>query len=119
VFRLGGVEVPLPSPAVRPERQPVPARMQTTRETLRNGEALFRLHCQRCHQVGGAYGLYPDLWNMSAATLANFSSIVHDGAFVEGGMAAFSAELTRQDVQAILSFIVNDWNDRTKPQEFH
>jgi quinohemoprotein ethanol dehydrogenase len=116
VFRLGGVAVPLPGPAVRPERQPVPARVPATRATLRQGEGLFRLHCQRCHLVGGAYGLYPDLWNMSAATLANFSSIVYDGAFVEGGMAAFSAELSRQDVQAISSFIVNDWNDRTDSQ---
>ncbi len=108
VFKLDGAPTPLPPPAQRPERQPTPAPIQATPAAVAKGEGLYKDLCQRCHVVGGAFGAFPDLWNMSPATLQSFESIVHGGAYKYAGMGDFSDVLTLDDVAAIKAFIVND-----------
>ncbi|MDX9874100.1 MAG: PQQ-dependent dehydrogenase, methanol/ethanol family [Spongiibacteraceae bacterium] len=107
VFRLGGGEVPLP--AERQEKlPPLPEPIAATPEELATGEQHFRVFCQRCHVMGGAVGLYPDLWKMDPATIEAFDAIVHKGILAYGGMASFADVLSEADVQLIKAFIVND-----------
>jgi len=113
-FQLDGGAVPLPPPAQRPPAQPAPPPMPVDAAVTHEGEMLFRTHCQRCHIMGGAFGVYPNLWNLSAGTLAAFEDIVYGGAYREGGMAAFSDMLSKSQVQAIKAFIVNDWNEKAR-----
>ena len=108
VFKLDGAPTPLPPPAVRPDPQPTPAPIPAAPATLARGQSLFLEHCSRCHLVGGAFGEYPDLWNMSAGTLAAFQGIVRGGAFKYAGMGDFSDVLSVSDADAIKAFIVDD-----------
>ena len=117
VFKLDGGAVPLPPIVVPPERQPVPEPISARPQALARGDGLFRQHCQRCHLVGGASGIYPNLWNMPAGTLAIFDDIVYGGAYRAAGMASFADVLSKEDVQAIKAFIVNDWNTKAKQGE--
>ena len=75
---------------------------------LAQGETLFREHCARCHALGGAFGEFPNLWNLSEATLAAFDPIVRGGALRYAGMAGFADVLSPSDLAAIKAFIVTD-----------
>ncbi len=108
VFKLDGAPTPLPPATVRPERQPTPMPIAAGADVVAKGQSLFKFHCQRCHVLGGAFGAYPDLWNMSPATLQAFEGIVHGGAYKYAGMGDFSDVLTLGDVAALKAFIVND-----------
>lgn len=108
VFRLDGAPTPLPPPVSPPPVQPTPPAMAIDEASLARGETLFREHCMRCHVIGGAFGEYPNLWNLPPATLAAFDAIVRGGAFRYAGMASFADVLTAEDASAIKSFIVSD-----------
>lgn len=108
VFRLDGGPTPLPPAAVHPERQPTPGPIPASPATLARGASLYKELCARCHVAGGAFGEYPDLWNMPPGTLAAFQQIVHGGAFRYAGMGDFSDVLSISDVDAIKAFIVHD-----------
>lgn len=108
VFRLDGGIVPLPPPVTPPAAQPSPAPIAAGAAVLTRGRLLFEDNCQRCHLVGGAFGEYPNLWNMPPEVLDQFESIVEDGALRDAGMASFADHLSRDDVAAIKSFIVTD-----------
>ena len=108
VFKLDGGPTPLPPVVVRPPMQPTPARIAASPATLAQGEKLYKTHCQRCHMVGGAFGIYPDLWNMSPAAIASFDKVVLEGLFRYAGMGDFSDVLTPADAAAIKAFIVDD-----------
>lgn len=108
VFKLGGGAAPLPPPVTPPVRQPLPHAIPADAATLAHGSALFEAHCQRCHALGGGFGAYPDLWNLSGQTLAAFDAIVLHGAYRYAGMADFSGTLSASDAAAIKAFIVDD-----------
>ncbi len=108
VFKLDGGATPLPPPAVPPAPQPTPAPIAADAATLAKGEAQYKLLCQRCHLVGGAFGAFPNLWNMSPATLAAFDGIVRGGAYKYAGMGDFSDVLSPADAAGIKAFIVDD-----------
>jgi len=110
VLRLGGKPVPLPPPLTPEPRQPTPAPIAANARTLAHGRDLFEQNCHRCHLMGGARGIYPNLWNISPDTLENFQAIVRDGAYSYAGMGAFRDVLSTADVDAIKAFLINDIN---------
>jgi quinohemoprotein ethanol dehydrogenase len=113
VFKLGGGPTPLPPPVVPPVPQALPAAVQANEATLAHGRELFETQCQRCHVLGGAFGSYPNLWNMTPPTLTAFETIVLHGAYRYAGMADFSDVLSKDDVAAIKDFIVTDTRARS------
>jgi quinohemoprotein ethanol dehydrogenase len=108
VFKLDGGPIPLPPKVVVPEPQPTPEAIRSDPATLARGEQAFTLYCARCHAVGGAFGAYPNLWNLPAGTLAGFEDIVYGGALRYAGMGNFSDLLSLEDVRAIKAFIITD-----------
>ena len=119
VFRLDGGPTPLPAPVVLPAVQPTPPEIIADAATLARGESLFHEQCARCHVVGGAFGAFPNLWNIAPATLAAFDPIVLGGAFRDGGMASFADVLTPSDTAAIKAYIVTDERRRRRASEGH
>jgi len=108
VLKLDGGKVPLP-----PLRQPVaasavPVKIPATAARMARGQALFEQQCNRCHVMGGATGIYPNLWNMSPEVIDAFELIVGQGALAEAGMGNFSSSLSASDIAALKAFIVND-----------
>jgi len=108
VFKLDGGPTPLPPPVLTPTMQPSPAPVRAQAATLERGQELFEAQCARCHVLGGAFGAYPNLWNLAPATWNAFDVIVLGGAFREAGMANFSDVLSRSDAAAIKAFIIDD-----------
>jgi quinohemoprotein ethanol dehydrogenase len=119
VFRLDGGPTPLPPRVIPVVPQPMPAPVAADTATLVRGRQLFQEQCQRCHVLGGAFGAYPNLWNMSTGTLAAFAAIVSGGAYRAAGMASFSDVLSESDVAAIKAFIVTDTRARRHGKEPH
>jgi len=114
VLKLDGGQIPLP-PARAPVEPPaLPSPIPASTGTLRRGQALFLDRCSRCHVVGGAPAVYPNLWAMQPATIEQFHAIVGEGAFAYGGMANFSDQLSDEEIEAIRAFIVNDMIARRK-----
>ena len=107
VLKLDGTPIPLPPERAPDEAPPMPAPIAASTATLRHGQALFLDRCSRCHAVGGARAVYPNLWTMQPGTIEQFHAIVGEGALAYGGMAAFP-ELSAQDIDAIRAYIVND-----------
>jgi quinohemoprotein ethanol dehydrogenase len=116
VFKLGGSTVPLPSLAKDPPREPTPHRIDADSPTLVRGQKLFEQQCARCHQEGGGFGAYPNLWNMPRAVAAAFEDIVFSGALREFGMGNFSDSLSKSDAASIKAFIIDDEIDRRAHQ---
>ncbi len=108
VLKLDGGPIPLPPAAKPPVQAPMPKPIAATPAVLARGQALYQQNCHRCHWVGGAQGIYPNLWNMSPETLEAFEAIVGDGAFAYAGMASFADVLSRDEIAAVKAFIVND-----------
>ncbi|MGD9842602.1 MAG: PQQ-dependent dehydrogenase, methanol/ethanol family [Steroidobacteraceae bacterium] len=109
VLKIGAAPVPLPPKNSEEPLPPLPAAFPVSSATLAHGEELFKQLCSRCHVVGGARGLYPNLWHMNQATLESFELIVgQPGIYRYAGMADFSDVLTAKDIAAINAFIVND-----------
>jgi quinohemoprotein ethanol dehydrogenase len=67
--------------------------------------------------IGGAFGMYPNLWNMPPATITSFETIVLGGAYSYAGMASFADHLSHDDVAAIKSFIVDDMVEKRRGGE--
>jgi mono/diheme cytochrome c family protein len=86
--------------------------MDASASILARGQKLFEQQCARCHQEGGGFGAYPDLWNMPRAVAEAFDDIVYRGALRYFGMGSFSDALSKSDVAAIKAFIVDDEIDR-------
>lgn len=108
VFKLDGGDIPMPPPLVEPEIQPLPEPREIDAETLATAEAQYFHHCARCHSWRGSEGAYPNLWNMTPAGHASFNAAVLDGAFSFAGMAPFADVLSKEEVDAIYAYIVND-----------
>lgn len=114
VLKLDGGDIPLPPRRGRPGQVPMPEPIPVSATTMKRGQELYLDRCSRCHVVGGAPSIYPDLWRMQPATLDAFHGIVGEGAFVYGGMSAFNDQLSDKEIDAIKAFIVNDTIDRRR-----
>ncbi len=101
-FKLGGT-APLPE---RPVRDPVRAVPQTASvTTIAKGGALFEMYCARCH--GGGTTL-ADLRYSSEGTFGIYEDIVLKGTMVDAGMRAFGNVLTKDDLQAIRAWVIDE-----------
>ncbi|BAK66536.1 quinohemoprotein alcohol dehydrogenase [Sphingobium sp. SYK-6] len=108
VLKIGGAKLAPPPNRVAAEQQPTPRAIPAEASTIARGQRLFERQCNRCHVMGGAVGIYPDLWNMAPETIDAFEGIVGEGALSYAGMGNFSKSLNRPDIDAIKAFIVND-----------
>ncbi len=112
VLKLDGGEIPLPPEYPKEDPVPMPERIPASAATLALGQELFLDRCSRCHVMGGARAVYPNLWRMQPGTIAAFDAIVRDGALAIGGMSAFGDQLSDSEIAAIRAFIVNDMRAR-------
>ncbi len=112
VLKLGGGEVPLPPMRGDAPEVPMPEAIPASAATLARGEELYLDRCSRCHALGGAPAVYPNLWQMQPGTINAFHAIVRDGALKQGGMSAFADQLSVAETDAIKAFIVTDMRQR-------
>ena len=87
---------------------PVPARpSDAPPEVIREGQALYDLHCFGCHGVMAVAGSLPDLRYATADVHEQFAAIVRDGAREPLGMPGFGDLLTTDQVQAIQAYVLS------------
>ena len=87
---------------------PVPARpSDAPPEFIREGQALYDLHCFSCHGVMAVAGSLPDLRYATADVHEQFAAIVRDGAREPLGMPGFGDLLTTDQVQAIQAYVLS------------
>lgn len=108
VLKLDGDAIALPAERTSVKPSPMPEKIAASAATLALGEELFLDRCSRCHVVGGALAVYPNLWNMQPAQINAFHAIVSDGAMAYSGMGAFSDQLNTGEIDAIKAFIITD-----------
>jgi quinohemoprotein ethanol dehydrogenase len=105
-FKLGGkASLPpapkTPAPAMNPPKETPSA------ATVKKGEALYQRYCSACHgDVAVSGGVLPDLRYSKMLASDQWQSIVRDGAFSSAGMISFSKELTREDAEAVRSYVI-------------
>lgn len=107
VFKLNGTETPLPPKRNLDAEHPIPEGISDDVEDIAAGLGHYKAYCGRCHAPMGAPNGYPNLWNLSPASHAEFSRTVLDGRFGYAGMAGFSDALDEEDVAQIQAFIVS------------
>jgi quinohemoprotein ethanol dehydrogenase len=107
-FKLGGKA---PMPAIDVKRFimiPPPPASDATAETIARGERLFSNTCAVCHGLMAiGAGVLSDLRYSSKAVHDNFDKIVLDGVLTKNGMASFADVLSKEDVEAIHSYIID------------
>jgi quinohemoprotein ethanol dehydrogenase len=105
-FKLGAKGV-LPAPTLKLSYGAPPPPPTHDKQTLAQGELLFREHCLRCHESKGASNRHiPDLRRLPRATYDSFESIVHDGAMQTLGMPAFGHVLRTDQVATIKAYVL-------------
>ena len=119
VFKLDGAKL-LAEPATLRVFTKPPARRGTP-ETINRGQALYNLHCGRCH--GGdlmSGGLVPDLRHLDPAKHDLFEEIVLDGILRGSGMVAFADVLSKEDSVAIQDYVLDGantlWENEQSPR---
>jgi len=106
VFKLGGKASLPPGHAVAPPRLTTLANPAGPR-TVPKGEQLFQSYCAACHgDVAVSGGVLPDLRHSRALTDDAWFEIVLGGALRSQGMVSFSKELSRDDVEAVRSYVI-------------
>ena len=86
---------------------PKPAiRISASRETVHEGDILYRTYCFYCHGVNAVAGSLPDLRYESAEVHHQFTSIVLGGARESRGMPSFKDVLTTSQVRAIQAYVL-------------
>jgi quinohemoprotein ethanol dehydrogenase len=105
-FKLGGsVRLP-PVPEAQPRALTPPHEAFST-ATVKKGEALYQRYCGACHgDVAVSGGVLPDLRYSNMLAGDQWFSIVIDGALSSAGMVSFSKELTRDDAEAIRTYVI-------------
>jgi len=105
-FKLGGgpVDVPVPLPPVGPV--PEPPEQTASARVIARGDMLFHNYCGACH-LNSPRGYPPDLTRLSQATHNDFMAIVHDGARRARGMPQWDDLLSRDDVEAIHTYLIS------------
>jgi mono/diheme cytochrome c family protein len=74
---------------------------------VKKGEALYQRYCGACHgDVAVSGGVLPDLRYSNMLAGDQWLSIVINGALSSAGMVSFSKELTRDDAEAIRSYVI-------------
>ncbi len=105
VYKIGGT-TELPKLAERDQSIPAWPALTASKEQIRKGEVAFAGTCMLCHgALAISPGVTPDLRRMSEATRENFQEIVRGGMLKDRGMASFADLLSKEDVDAIYSYI--------------
>lgn len=105
-FKLGGKSSLPPAPELQPQSLN-PARETPSAATVKKGEALYQRYCGACHgDVAVSGGVLPDLRYSNMLASDQWFSIVIEGALSSAGMVSFSKELTRDDAEAIRSYVI-------------
>jgi quinohemoprotein ethanol dehydrogenase len=106
VFKLGGRQqvAALAAEGAPPEEPPA---QQTDATTIGKGFTLYHKNCVVCHRFfAQSEGVVPDLRLMPNNVWAFFDDGVLGGAMQDGGMASFKDVLTKEDVDAIKAYIL-------------
>ena len=105
-FKLGGnISLP-PVPEAQP-RTLNPPHESPSPAIVKRGEALYQSYCSACHgDVATSGGVLPDLRYSKMLADVQWLGIVIDGALKSAGMVSFSKELTRDDAEAIRSYVI-------------
>jgi len=106
VFKLGGrAGLPPLQPVVLPPLTALPN--PAAPATIRRGEQLFQGYCAECHgDVAVSGGVLPDLRRSIALTDDTWFEVVLRGDLQSSGMVSFSKELSRDDADAIRSYVI-------------
>jgi quinohemoprotein ethanol dehydrogenase len=106
VFKLGA-QGSLPPVQERepPQLTALPNQVRPAR--IRQGEQLFQRYCAGCHgDVAVSGGVLPDLRRSSALSDDSWFEIVLRGDLQSNGMVSFSDEISRDDADAVRSYVI-------------
>jgi len=116
-FALGGSSK-LEIPPFGHSGPPKPAiRINASRETVHEGNILYRTHCYHCHGFNAVAGSLPDLRYATAEVHKHFSSIVLGGARESRGMPSFKDLLNETQVHAIEAYVLSRAEESAHPTE--
>jgi quinohemoprotein ethanol dehydrogenase len=104
-FKLDGGPVPL-APQLQIGPFPAPPAHEGPASKIAKGEVLYNRYCSRCHQLGR--GVLPDLRRLTPEKHALFYDIVLKGLLKGAGMAQWDDVLSRNDVEAIHAYLVDE-----------
>jgi quinohemoprotein ethanol dehydrogenase len=105
-FKLGG-KSSLPQAPELQLQSLNPPRETPSAATVKKGEALYQSYCGACHgDVAVSGGVLPDLRYSKMIASEQWLNIVIDGELGSAGMVSFSKELTRDDAEAIRSYVI-------------
>jgi quinohemoprotein ethanol dehydrogenase len=105
-FKLGG-KSSLPPASRMPARTLDPPKETPSAAAVKKGGALYQRYCSACHgDVAVSGGVLPDLRYSKMLASEQWESIVRDGALSSAGMISFSKELSREDAEAIRSYVI-------------
>lgn len=116
VYKLGGVETPLPPKQKKIETPAPPAGMKVREELLAKGASLYEFYCFICHGDFGDKHLsqHPDLSKLTEAKHLVFNDILLKGILSQNGMANFSNSLSEDDAEAIHSYLLKKQTELVK-----
>ena len=114
-FALGG-SAKLEIPPFGHSGPPKPAiRINASRETVHEGNILYRTYCYHCHGFNAVAGSLPDLRYATAKVHKQFSSIVLGGARESRGMPSFKDLLNETQVHAIEAYVLSRAEESAHP----
>jgi PQQ-dependent dehydrogenase (methanol/ethanol family) len=114
-FALGG-SAKLEIPPFGHSGPPKPAiRINASRETVHEGNILYRTYCFHCHGFNAIAGSLPDLRYASAEVHKQFAAIVLGGARESRGMPSFKDVLTENKVRAIQAYVLSRAEESAYP----
>ena len=121
VFKLGGTKKVA---ALEPEGGPAgePPAQTANAATIAKGFELYSHNCLVCHGFfAESEGVVPDLRASQPEIYAQFNDIVLGGALADGGMASFKDILSKDDVEAIKAYVLDEahkaWDAKHKTGE--
>ncbi len=120
VFKLGGAkQVAALAPEGVPPSEP-PAETANA-ATLEKGFVLYHKTCLVCHGFfAQSEGEVPDLRLVQAPIWGQYENIVLGGALADGGMASFKDVLSKDDVEAIRAYVLQQahlaWKGKQVPK---
>jgi quinohemoprotein ethanol dehydrogenase len=106
-FKLGGKATPPARHTAAPQFSIDESLLDES--LVAQGRELYVQHCLRCHGVNAASsGVIPDLRRSAAGVHEIWQQIVYDGVLSGNGMASFADVLSRDDVNAVHSYVISE-----------
>ena len=106
-FKLGGTAQP---PAMQARSGSVSIDDSMLDESkVAQGKGLYVEHCLRCHgPAARSSGVFPDLRHSVPGVHQIWQQIVYDGVLSGNGMASFADVLSREEVNAVHSYVISE-----------